>query len=66
MLHVSFRLLTRKTIMDIIYTVNQLGFGVDDFTESKDLLYWYSAYQKDREKAKTEKQKHTNKVVVRR
>lgn len=52
--------------MDIIYTVNQLGFGVDDFTESKDLLYWYSAYQKDREKAKTEKQKHTNKVVVRR
>ena len=52
--------------MDIVYTMNQLGFGVNDTTESKDLLYWYSAYQKDKEKAKNEKQKNTNKVVVRR
>jgi hypothetical protein len=52
--------------MDIVYTVNQLGFSVTDATESKDLLYWYSAYQKDKEKAKNEKQKVASKVVVRR
>ena len=52
--------------MDIVYTLNQIGFSIDDNTESKDVIYWYSAYQKDKEKQKNEKQKVTNKVKVRR
>lgn len=52
--------------MDITYTLNKLGFNVHDATEVKDLLYWYSAYKKDKEKAANDKQKLRNRVVVRR
>lgn len=51
--------------MDVIYTLNQLGFNVEDKTESKDMLYWYSAYLKDKEKNKKDKQ-NAKKIIVKR
>lgn len=52
--------------MDVMYTLSQSGFSIDNNTESKDMMYWYSAYVKDMEKAKNEKQKVTNKIITRR
>ena len=62
MLHVSFRLLTRKSIMDILYTLNKIGFTVDDNTEAMDILYWYSAYHKEAQKAEEEDRQHANRI----
>lgn len=47
-----------------MYTLNQSGFEVNDDTECKDLLYWYSSYQKDRENAKNQKEKAKNLRIV--
>lgn len=52
--------------MDILYTLNKVGFAIDDDTEAMDILYWYSAYQKDQQKAEEEARKRTNKVRIRR
>ena len=48
--------------MDILYSLNKIGFTVDDNTEAMDILYWYSAYQKDQQKAEEEARKHANKI----
>lgn len=51
--------------MDVMYTLNKLGFTVNDDTESMDLLYWYAAYQKDKQKADEEKRRASNRVKLR-
>lgn len=58
----SFRLLNRKAIMDIGYTLNKIGFTMTDDSEAMDILYWYSAYQKDKEKADAEAKRQANKI----
>jgi hypothetical protein len=52
--------------MDIEFSLNTIGFTVSDNTESKDLLYWYSSYQKDKENLENEKKRIKNKTVIRR
>lgn len=49
--------------MDVLYTLNKVGFNVDDDTEAMDVLYWYSAYQKDQQKAE-EARKRANKMRI--
>lgn len=34
--------------MAITYSLSTAGFMITDQTESKDLLYWYSSYKKDK------------------
>lgn len=34
--------------MAITYSLSTIGFTITDQTESKDLLYWYSSYKKDK------------------
>lgn len=46
--------------MDVMFSLNKLGFNVDDSTESMDLLYWYAAYQKDVKEATEEKRRRNS------
>jgi hypothetical protein len=52
--------------MDIEYSLNTIGFSIGENTESKDFLYWYASYQKDKEKGQAEKNKVKNKTTIRR
>lgn len=50
--------------MDIIYSLRE--FNITDDTDAMDVLYWYSAYQKEKKEAAEEERRRHNRLKLRR